>query len=401
MIEAFAAAAGLALCLITLPGTVELLILTIAGSLPARRERNPAIRSISRIAVVVPAHNEEAGVADTVASLKRCPGAHSRHRIVVVADNCDDHTAQRAQAAGARVIVREERTRRGKGYALEYAFEILLAEDFDALAVVDADSEVAPNFLAEIERVLASGADAVQCRYGVLNPNASMRTRLMNVALLAFNVLRPRGRERLGLSVGILGNGFALTRDTLAAVPYDAHSVVEDLEYHLRLVRAGRAVRFADRTVVRGEMPASGAAASTQRSRWEGGRMRIIREQVGPLIADLGAGRWRMLEPLAELLLAPLAFHAALLMLALATPSAPIRWYASAALGILDFHVSAAIAVGGGTLADLGALALAPFYIVWKLALAPTIGRAARKETEWIRTARGNPPGEIRRGEIP
>ena len=72
---------------------------------------------------------------------------------------------------------------------------------------------------------LGSGADAVQCRYGVLNAGDSLRTRLMNVALLAFNVLRPRGRDRLGFSAGILGNGFALRAETLATVPYVARSV--------------------------------------------------------------------------------------------------------------------------------------------------------------------------------
>jgi cellulose synthase/poly-beta-1,6-N-acetylglucosamine synthase-like glycosyltransferase len=390
MIEGIATVAGLALCVLTLPGTIELLILTIAGILPARTERTTSPRKIYRIAVVMPAHNEEGGVANAVASLERCLRADSRHSIVVVADNCNDHTAERARAAGARVILREDHTRHGKGYALEYAFGILLGEGCDAVAVVDADSAVEPGFLAEIEQILAGGADAVQSRYGVLNPGASMRTRLMNVALLAFNVLRPRGRERLGLSVGILGNGFALTRDTLIAVPYDAHSVVEDLEYHLRLVRAGKVVRFADRTAVWGEMPAGGSAASTQRTRWEGGRIRMIREQAPILLADLAAGRFRMAEPLLELLLLPLAFHAALLVLALALPFAPVRWYAAAALALIGAHVCAAIAVGGGTIADLVALAFAPPYIVWKLALAPAIGKAARKDADWVRTARQN-----------
>jgi hypothetical protein len=77
----------------------------------------------------------------------------------------------------------------------------------------------------------------VQVRYTTLNADASLRTRLMNVALMAFNALRPRGRERIGLSAGILGNGFALAAETLRPGPYTADSVVEDLEYHLLLVR--------------------------------------------------------------------------------------------------------------------------------------------------------------------
>ena len=394
MIEVIIAVTGLLLCVSTFPGTVELLILTIAGCLRPRAESSGLRRSISRIAVVVPAHNEEDGVADTVTSLRRCLAANSPHTIVVVADNCDDRTADRAQAAGARVLVRNDSELRGKGFALEFAFGVLLGEGFDAMAVVDADTIVEPAFLAVIERCLAQGADAVQCRYGVLNPQASMRTRLMNVALLAFNVLRPRGRERLGLSVGILGNGFALTSDTLRAVPYDTHSVVEDLEYHLRLTRAGKAVRFADRTTVRAKMPTSSSASGTQRARWEGGRMRMIREQVPSLMADVVGGRIRMVEPLLELLLLPLAFQTALLLFALTLPLSPVRWYAAVALGVIAAHVCAAITVGGGAVSDLMALAFAPCYVVWKLALAPAITRAARKDTEWVRTARDGSHGE-------
>jgi Glycosyl transferase family group 2 len=283
---------------------------------------------------------------------------------------------------------------RGKGFALEFAFGVLLDEGFDAMVVVDADTTVEPGFLATIESCLAHGADAVQCRYGVLNPDASMRTRLMNIALLAFNVLRPRGRERLALSVGILGNGFALTSETLRAVPYNTHSVVEDLEYHLSLTRAGKAVRFADRTIVRAKMPTGGSASSTQRARWEGGRMRMIREQVPSLVADVARGRVRMVEPLLELLLLPLALQTALLLLALMLPFSPVRWYAAVALGVIGAHVRAAIAIGGGAVSDLMVLAFAPFYIVWKLALAPAIARAARKDTEWVRTARDGSHGE-------
>ena len=155
------------------------------------------------------------------------------------------------------MVERIDALRRGKGYALEDPFAMLLAEGFDAFIVIDADTVVEPNLLVEIVTLFESGADGVQTRYGVLNYNVSTRTRLMNIALMAFNVLRPRGRDRLGLSSGILGNGFALSRATLIAVPYAAHSIVEDLEYHLKLVRHDRRIEFADRTTVRADMPVS------------------------------------------------------------------------------------------------------------------------------------------------
>jgi cellulose synthase/poly-beta-1,6-N-acetylglucosamine synthase-like glycosyltransferase len=222
----------------------------------------------------------------------------------------------------------------------------------------------------------------------VLNPEASLRTRLMNTALMAFNVLRPRGRERLGLSVGILGNGFALTSATLAAVPYDAHSIVEDLEYSLRIVRAGRRIAFADGTTVRGVMPSSGRGVETQRARWEGGRFRMIAQNVPALARNVLRGRLELVEPLLELLLLPLAFHAVLLATIAAVPFALTRIYALIGFTLLGLHICAAIAIGGGDWRDFAALLAAPVYTLWKLKMLPKILKSAPFDTPWVRTDR-------------
>jgi len=251
-----------------------------------------------------------------------------------------------------------------------------------------------------MRRWLRGGADAVQCRYGVLNADESLRTRLMQVALMAFNVLRPRGRARLGLSAGIFGNGFALTAETLAAVPYEASSVVEDLEYHLRLVRAGRRVAFADGTCVRALMPTGGRGADTQRARWEGGRLRMLRESAAGLCRDVLRGRWRLLEPLLDLATLPLATHVLVLGLAAAVGGLETLAYASSALGVVLLHVVAGLRVGRAGRSELAALCGAPLYVAWKLLRLPAILAASSARSHWVRTAR-ELPGREPRGRPP
>jgi cellulose synthase/poly-beta-1,6-N-acetylglucosamine synthase-like glycosyltransferase len=387
-----AAIGGIVLAGATLPGTIELLLLTTAGVLPRRRITVAGSRPphpVQRLAIVVPAHNEEAGIARTVSSLRQaCEAAAASDEVVVIADNCDDQTADCAIEAGARVLERIDRIHRGKGFALDYAFGTLGLEGFDAFLVVDADTVVEPRFVVECRRALEAGVDAIQCRYTVNNPNASLRTRLMNVALMAFNVLRPRGRDRLGLSAGLLGNGFGLTRQTLAAVPYDASSVVEDLEYHIRLVGAGRRVAFVDSVTVRADMPEGGGSSKTQRTRWEGGRFRMIVSHAPKLAGELFKGRIRLLEPLLDLLLLPLAFHVILLLLALVPPFTPTRYYAAAAISIVAMHIFASVVVGGGGFKDVFALASVPLYLAWKAALIPRLLKSARSDAAWVRTGR-------------
>lgn len=372
----------------TLPGTVELFMLSVAALLPVQRRTQPPSRAGWRVAVVIPAHNEEVGIAKCVTSLLQADHGDMVVDIYVIADNCTDRTAPVAEAAGARVLTRTNDLERGKGYALHYAFTTLEKQGYDCFLIVDADTDVAQNFIVAAAGTMRDGADAVQARYLVSNLEESTRTRLMGLALRAFNVVRPLGREQLGLSAGILGNGFGLRRETLAAVPYLASSVVEDLEYHLSLVRSGRRVAFVNETTVFGEMPVRGKGVKTQRSRWEGGRLRMMMEKSPALLRSVLQGQLSLLEPLLELLLFPLAFHVALLAVAISTPLPFVRMVGLVGAAVVLLHLTAAIVVGGGGWRDVSTLAAAPFYIVWKLMLIPSLLRNARSNHAWVRTSR-------------
>ncbi len=383
------ALAWLALAL-AVPGTLYLGVLTLAGALPHRRRTGQ--RLAGRLVIVVPAHDEQAGIAGTVENLLQEAAGDADTDLVVIADNCTDSTADIAAASGARVLVRHDQQLRGKGYALHHAFTTLWPEQHVAYVVVDADSRVEPGFIDGLRRRLGAGASAVQARYLVLNGDSSPRTRIAEIALAAWNVLRPRGRDRLNLSVGILGNGFALRRELLEKVPYTAASVVEDLEYHLALVAAGERVGFADRAVVRGEMPDADAAATSQRARWEGGRLQMLRRHAPGLARRVLVGQWRFLDPLLDLLLPPLAYHLAIILialaLALAAGSSAALTTASLLLALVAVHVVTALPVAGLPWRRLLTLARVPWYLLWKLLRIGAVLRGARRDSAWVRTAR-------------
>jgi cellulose synthase/poly-beta-1,6-N-acetylglucosamine synthase-like glycosyltransferase len=387
-LHAILALLGILLILATLPLVLELLVLSVAAALPSREpEIQPAPNL--RIAVVIPAHNEQHLIAACIASLAPHPD------IYVVAHNCTDATAQRAAAAGARVLILNDTTG-GKGLALDFGFRHALEDGADAVLVLDADSIASPNLIHAVSAAFAAGADALQCRYQVANADANRRTRLAALALLGMNVLRPLGRHQLGLSCGIFGNGFALSAATLAHVPYTPNSLVEDLEYHLHLLRAGLRVRFLNQTAVFGEMPETSAASSSQRARWEGGRILMRRIWTRPLAAEVLRGRLQMLEPLFDLLAVPLATEAALLVLALAMGlGAHLAWltrYAAVGLGTIILYVLVAALLGPSPASTLQALASVPAYLVWKLLMIPRTRLAARRDAAWVRTQRNIEP---------
>lgn len=356
---------------------------------PGRSSRN------LRFDVIIPSHNEESVIERTVASARRLDWPADRFRVVVVADNCTDATAAVARAAGAEVIERSNDALRGKGYALDFAFGKSRDKGWaDAVVVIDADAEVSANLLESFAARIERGAEAVQAHYGVLNPMASWRTRLITIAKASFHIVRSRARERLRVSCGIRGNGWCLTHGLLARVPYRAFSLTEDLEYGIDLGIAGCRVEYADESHSDAEMVSGEQVARKQRQRWENGRFQLIRSKTLPLLAAALRQRSRICLDLAlDLLVLPLSYVALnVVFLALAASLAayfdramlPWVWVAAACAASLVLYV-----LRGWQLSGIGAqglldLARAPGFLLWKLML---MARPA-KSGEWVRTDR-------------
>jgi cellulose synthase/poly-beta-1,6-N-acetylglucosamine synthase-like glycosyltransferase len=113
----------------------------------------------ARVAVFIPAHNEQ----DTIEATVRCllsqemlPG-----RIIVVCDNCSDNTAQVAIAAGAEVFVSQGNQHMKAGalnQALEWAMPYIRPDDL--IAVIDADTTVSTNFIRAGREYLTAHPEA-------------------------------------------------------------------------------------------------------------------------------------------------------------------------------------------------------------------------------------------------
>jgi glycosyltransferase involved in cell wall biosynthesis len=105
------------------------------------------------LSFIVPAHNEESGVAATVRAIAAAAAEVGvAHEIVVVDDASTDRTAALAVAAGARVVpvvVRQIAAARNAGAS---------AATGDTFVFVDADTLIAADVVAALMRVMAAGA---------------------------------------------------------------------------------------------------------------------------------------------------------------------------------------------------------------------------------------------------
>ena len=126
-----------------------------------RRKKKPGVAKDYRFLILIPAHNEETVISMTLDSLKGMEQTEKAD-IAVIADNCDDRTAEMARAHGARVLERNDPQNRGKGFALEWAIGQHNLNHYDVVVVVDADTKVESNMLPALAAEFDRGVGAVQ-----------------------------------------------------------------------------------------------------------------------------------------------------------------------------------------------------------------------------------------------
>ena len=344
--------------------------------------------------VLVPAHDEAAGIAATVAGLRAQDYPAERLEVVVIADNCSDDTAPRAREAGATVWERDDRAARGKGQALAWAIQRLWRERpaTELVAIVDADCLASPNLLGEFDAQLRAGARAVQAVYDVANPGASPAAALRWAGFALMHRVRPRGRSALGLSADLFGTGMAFRASLLREHPWRSFSITEDAEYHLALVEAGERVAFVADAGVESAMPTAGGGAREQQLRWESGNASLARRTVGRLVRSglrrrepelVHAGLEQLVPPQTVLLGANgLALAAAALL-----RRRPAVLAGAATAAGQAVYVLGGLRVAGAPPAVYRALAHAPALVARKLGVFVRIG-AGDGATEWVRTER-------------
>jgi cellulose synthase/poly-beta-1,6-N-acetylglucosamine synthase-like glycosyltransferase len=375
-----------------------LLAETVLALLPARRSPPPALAARPRCAVLVPAHDEEAGVGPTIRAILPQLGPHDR--LVVIADNCTDRTAEVARSLGAAVLERADPARRGKGYALDFGVRGLEADPPDVAVVVDADCLVEDGALARLVGEAFVTGRPVQAAYLMdPPPGAGPRDRVSAFAFQYKNVVRPLGLWRLGLPCLLTGTGMAFPWPLLRAAALAHGDIVEDMRLGLDLAAAGRPPRFCLEARVRSELPAGRKAAAAQRTRWEHGHLRTLLTQAPRLLAAAVRLRRPDLIGLAlELSVPPLSMLFLLWAAALAAVAGgwllggsglPALALAGGGTAVVLAILAAWVRFGRGRL-PLRSLLAAPLYVLGKAPLYAAF--LLRPQRAWVRTERAAPP---------
>jgi cellulose synthase/poly-beta-1,6-N-acetylglucosamine synthase-like glycosyltransferase len=261
---------------LAIPVAMFLLEIIAALTLPVRETALPSISTIrQRVAVIVPAHNESMGIVSTLKDLKA--QLFTGDRLLVVADNCVDDTAAVAAAAGAEIIERDDPTRMGKGYALNFGLKHLNLDPPATVIVIDADCRVAEGTINRLATVCTTTHRPVQALDLMIAPDESpINYRVAEFAWRIKNWVRPLGLSALNLPCQLMGTGMAFPWEVIRSANLASGSIVEDLKLGLDLTRTGSPPMFCSTAGVTSQFPLSVGGAKSQRKRWEEGHISMI-----------------------------------------------------------------------------------------------------------------------------
>jgi len=365
------------------------------GIWPSRRQLNFSLQTPATV-VLIPAHDEEAGLRETIAALLQMLPPLTE--VLVVADNCTDRTASVALSTGVSVIERNDLSARGKGFALAYGRDFLAARPRqpEIVVVLDADCWLAPSSLQTLATSALATGRPVQA-VNLISPSLTVppKVQISSFAMLIKNLYRSRGMQRLGGAALLTGTGMAIPWRMFLESDLNTGSIVEDLELGIAFTRRGLAPIMVEDAHVRSK-PAALGDALVQRQRWEHGFLNSLRTSAIPTLFG-GIRRGSLKECLLGLHLAVPPFA---LLLFLSAASILLEflflWAGAMTWPIITLAGMTAVAlllifvawaIGGRNYLSGMALLQIPLYILWKLPIYASFAR--RAEAEWRRTPRG------------
>ena len=253
--------------------------------------RNPSPGYNPRVAVLIPAYNEETVIVRTIRSVLNSD--YKNLHIIVIDDGSLDRTVEVAREAYAAEIAAGRvqvltKANGGKAAALNYALERLTEEvyvgiDADTVIAADAISKLIPHF--EDQRI---GAMAGNAKVG---NRVNLWTRWQALEYITSQNFERRALDLFHVVTVVPGAiGAWRTAPVKAAGGYPVNTVAEDADLTMNLLEQGLRVDYEDRALAYTEAPIDAKGLMRQRFRWSFGTLQAIWKHRAAFIRNKAMG---------------------------------------------------------------------------------------------------------------
>src|SRR5690625_275956 len=243
---------------------------------------NTPLKDFPKVSILIPAHNEEVVIEDTIKSMIRLNYPKNKLEVIVINDNSSDLTGSIIDKYAQKYFfIKAVHTKppyagKGKSGALNQGLKYSTGE---IIVVYDADNTPEPDAI----RYLALGlhndkkAGAIVGKFRVVNANKNILTRLINIETLTFQWLAQAGRWFWFKMSTIPGTNFAIRKSILAELGgWDEKALSEDTELSIRVYNLGYYIRFYPEAITWEQEPETLKVWWRQRTRWARGNLYVI-----------------------------------------------------------------------------------------------------------------------------
>ncbi|TXK72364.1 glycosyltransferase [Paenibacillus sp. N3.4] len=264
------------------------IVLTIGGYIyylkTLKMNLDEPLNAYPFVSILIPAHNEEKVIGQTVSALIALDYPRDKYEIIVINDNSSDQTGEilaniqrRVPDFNLNIITTDTVTGgKGKSNALNIGFQKSKGE---LIAVYDADNTPERNALKYLVHALRrdDSLGAVIGKFRTRNRNKNMLTRFINIETLGFQWMVQAGRWQLFNLCTIPGTNFIVRKSIIEEMGgWDTKAIAEDTEISFRLYRLGYKIKYIPMSVTWEQEPETIPVWMRQRSRWVKGNVYVL-----------------------------------------------------------------------------------------------------------------------------
>ena len=246
-----------------------------------RKPKQLVAKKNHKFAVVISARNESAVIGQLIHSIKVQNYPSELIDVFVIADNCTDNTADVAREAGATVFPRFNSEQVGKGYALDYGFNVILSQyadrGYEAYFVFDADNVLDVNYFREMNKTFDNGAVASTSYRNSKNYDSNWISAGYAVWFLREAKFLNQARLTLNTSCAISGTGFFISAKVIERNGgWKWHLLTEDIEFSANSILEGERISYTPTAILYDEQPTTFRDSWNQRFRWAKGFYQVF-----------------------------------------------------------------------------------------------------------------------------
>ena len=260
-----------------------------------------------RVAVLVPAYNEEKVIVRTIRSVLNSD--YTNLHVIVIDDGSSDNTAEAARQAYAAEIAAGrvqvlEKPNGGKAAALNYALdrlgeEIYVGIDADTVIASDAISKLIPHFEDPLVGAIAGNAK--------VGNRVNLWTRWQALEYITSQNFERRALDLINVVTVVPGAiGAWRTAPVKAVGGYPINTVAEDADLTMALLERGLKVVYEDRALAFTEAPIDAKGLMRQRFRWSFGTLQAIWKHRAAFVRNKAMGLFALPNILIFQMLLPL-----------------------------------------------------------------------------------------------